>query len=153
MTKIFEDFFSEYQADMVSICLEYVDDKADKIYIYCAKEENTIYCDFFYKISGEIVDRNCLNDLNNGNVYNTSSDRQFTVLGILLEDMEKVSTVCSKYQQEIPTEIRLIYDVNSNQLQAQYNYDHVITGTELIPEHIFNQWFNQIKNEEAPASK
>lgn len=33
MTKIFEDFFSEYQADMVSICLEYVDDKADKIWL------------------------------------------------------------------------------------------------------------------------
>ena len=34
MGKIFEDYFSEYQADMVSICLEYVDWRADAIYIY-----------------------------------------------------------------------------------------------------------------------
>lgn len=36
MGKIFEDYFSEYQADMVSICLEYVDWRADAIYIYTA---------------------------------------------------------------------------------------------------------------------
>lgn len=35
---IFEDYFSELQADMVSICLEYVQGKADKIYIYAAFE-------------------------------------------------------------------------------------------------------------------
>ena len=33
MAKIFEDHFSELQADMVSICLEYVSGKADKIFI------------------------------------------------------------------------------------------------------------------------
>lgn len=34
MSKVFENYFSELQADMVSICLEYVDDRAEKIYIY-----------------------------------------------------------------------------------------------------------------------
>lgn len=33
MEKIFEDYFSELQADMVSICLEYVEDRAEKVYI------------------------------------------------------------------------------------------------------------------------
>ena len=33
MEKTFEDYFTEYQADMVSICLEYVDWHADVIYI------------------------------------------------------------------------------------------------------------------------
>ena len=41
MTKIFEDFFSEYQADMVSIGLEYVNEKADTVYIYCAMTRMT----------------------------------------------------------------------------------------------------------------
>ena len=48
MGKIFEDYFSEYQADMVSICLEYVDWRADAIYIYCSYESNTIYGDCFF---------------------------------------------------------------------------------------------------------
>ena len=33
-TEIFEDAFSAIQADMVQICLEYVDNRADKIFIY-----------------------------------------------------------------------------------------------------------------------
>ena len=31
--KMFEDYFTEIQSDMVSICLEYVENKADEIYI------------------------------------------------------------------------------------------------------------------------
>ena len=31
--KVFEDYFSELQSDMVSICLEYVDNEAEEIYI------------------------------------------------------------------------------------------------------------------------
>lgn len=33
MKNVFEEQFTEYQADMVSICLEYVDWRADAIYI------------------------------------------------------------------------------------------------------------------------
>ena len=47
MGKIFKDYFSEYQADMVSICLEYVNEQADMIYIYCSHESKTIHGDFF----------------------------------------------------------------------------------------------------------
>lgn len=35
MEKTFEDYFSEIQSDMVDICLEYVQDRADEVYIYC----------------------------------------------------------------------------------------------------------------------
>ena len=31
MGKVFEDYFSELQTDMVEICLEYVEDRAEKI--------------------------------------------------------------------------------------------------------------------------
>ncbi len=45
MKKMFEDYFTEFQENMVSICLEYVEDKAEKTYIYRAYEENSIYGD------------------------------------------------------------------------------------------------------------
>lgn len=39
MSKVFEDYFSELQADMVSICLEYVDNMAEKyIFIVLVKK-------------------------------------------------------------------------------------------------------------------
>lgn len=60
MGKVFEDYFSEFQADMISICLEYVFDRVNKIYIYCSYEEGLISNDFFYNINGEIVERHKL---------------------------------------------------------------------------------------------
>ena len=62
MNKVFEDYFSELQADMVSICLEYVFERANKIYIYCSYEEGLVSNDFFYNINGKIVERHKLND-------------------------------------------------------------------------------------------
>lgn len=34
VSKTFEDLFSELQTDMVAVCMEYVEDRADDIYIY-----------------------------------------------------------------------------------------------------------------------
>ena len=41
-TKVFEDYFTELQADMVSICMEYSEDSADMIYIYGSCEGNVM---------------------------------------------------------------------------------------------------------------
>lgn len=46
---------------MVSICLEYVDDIADKIYIYASYEENELSCDFFYCINGKTKAKHKIN--------------------------------------------------------------------------------------------
>ena len=54
MKEGFEQIFSDIQTDMVSICLEYVEKKADKIYIYASYEAKTISCDFFYSVNGKI---------------------------------------------------------------------------------------------------
>ena len=63
MEKMFEDYFSEIQADMVSICLEYVEKRAEKIYIYCSFENGMISSGFFYKVNSKIVKKNKLNDV------------------------------------------------------------------------------------------
>ena len=60
--KVFEDYFSELQADMVAICLEYVDNKADEIFIYCSYEPEMYAFDFFYRINGEIVQKHQMNE-------------------------------------------------------------------------------------------
>ena len=50
----FEKAFTEVQKDMVSTCLEYVDDKADKVYIYACNEEHEICCHFLFEIAGKV---------------------------------------------------------------------------------------------------
>ena len=36
MSKVFEDYFSELQADMGSIAVEYVENKAEQVFVYCS---------------------------------------------------------------------------------------------------------------------
>ena len=92
--KIFEDYFSEYQADMVSICLEYVDWRADAIYIYCSYESNTIYGDCFFEITKKVVKKHQLNDIKGkeeGFEYDVSEERQKALLNIILENIKKIT--------------------------------------------------------------
>ena len=53
MAKVFEDYFSEIQADMVYACMDYVDGKADKVYIYASREGRMISTDYFFEINGK----------------------------------------------------------------------------------------------------
>ena len=152
MGKVFEDYFSELQADMVSICLEYVDNRADRIYIYCSCEETIISSDFFYCIEGKIKERHELNEDNvnksNKYIYDTSSERQDMVLEILTEDIEKIKALCQRYNKEMPTEIKLIYDVQKNKLKAEYKYDLVYYNEPVkTADDIAMEWFEKIKSE------
>lgn len=152
MNKSFEDFFSELQADMVSICLEYAENKANKIYIYCSFEESMISSDFFYNINDKIVRKYKLNDAVNIGMnrfrYDTSVERQKGALNIINEDIEKIYRLCKEYKREIPTEIKLIYDVNKNSLKSEYKYD-LIYSTDSIKtaDDIAVEWFESIKME------
>lgn len=150
MTKVFEDYFSELQADMVDICLEYVEDKATKIYIYCSCEQGCISSDFFYNINGKIIERHRLNDAVDGGrfQYDVSSERQSAVLNIINEDIMKIQDLCQEYKREMPTEMKLEYDVNKNSLNAQYRYDLVYSNDpEKTDDDMENEWFEELKSQ------
>ncbi len=154
MGKVFEDYFSELQADMVSVCLEYVFERANKIYIYCSHEEGLVSNDFFYNINGKIVERHKLNDAlvnEEGNAnfsYDISVDRQKAVVKIINQNIKELIKLCRKYDREMPTEIKIVYDVQANKLAADYKYDLVHTNdSNKTASSIARIWFDQIKNE------
>lgn len=49
--KEFEEKFSELQSDMISICMEYAGDRADKVYVYASRELGVISSSYFYFIN------------------------------------------------------------------------------------------------------
>jgi hypothetical protein len=115
----FEDIFSELQADMISICMEYVEDRADKVYVYASCEEGIISSSFFYLINNKYVKSHKLNDaLENGEErYDVSAGRGFMVLDIINENTEKIKVLCKEYERDMPTEMKLIYDVRVGTLK------------------------------------
>lgn len=151
MGKVFEDGFSELQADMVSIALEYVENRAEKIYIYCSFEDGVLTSDVCYKINGKVVHRHKLNDaiLNNQPGYDVSIDRQKGLIRIINEDMGGVIKLCKEYQREMPMEIKLVYDVIANKLNADYGYDlYYSNHPTRTSNDVFEEWVKQIKEEE-----
>ncbi|MBL5804593.1 MULTISPECIES: immunity protein YezG family protein [Heyndrickxia] len=145
----FEDRFSELQADMISICMEYIEERADKVYVYASCEESTISSKYFYLINNKYVKPHKVNDaLANGDErYNVSSERQFMVLDILNEDIEKIKELCLDYEKDMPTEMKLIYDVKSGKFKAEYKYDLVYTNHETkTARQIADEWFDEIQN-------
>ncbi len=154
--KVFEDSFSELQADMVAICLEYVENKADEIFIYCSYEPKMYVFDFFYRIDGNIFHKHQLNDAENksgvaiNQIDDISKERQKAALKIGNQNLKLIKKVCEEFNKEMPTEIKLYYNVNQNSLKGKYKYDLVYSNDEnLLPDDIFDLWFEEIKSHNA----
>ena len=99
--KEFEDRFSELQADMISICMEYVEDRADKVYVYASREEGVISSSFFYLINNKYVKSHKVNDaLENGDErYDVSTERGFMVLDIMMKISKKLKNYAKNMKE------------------------------------------------------
>ena len=144
----FEDKFSELQADMISICMEFVEDRADKVYVYASCEESIISSRFFYLINNRYVKSHKVNDaLKEGEAkYDVSPERGFQVLGIINEDIERMKLLCKEYKKDMPTEMKLIYDVKSGRFKAEYKYELIYTNHDTkTARQIADEWFEEVK--------
>ena len=125
MAKVFEDYFSEALTDMIDICAEYADYRADKVFVYCMNENGTSTAQFFFQYNGYIADLLRINNvLRPGeSPIDTSPDVQGQVLNILFQDQEKIEKACKQFGREIPTEIFLTYDANTKAFDAKCSYE------------------------------
>ncbi len=142
--KLFEDYFSELQADMVSICLEYVNEQAEEIYIYCSYEDDTYSTGFFYKINGKMVKRHKISEELPD--CDDSRDMQRRVLRILMDDLEKLQGICKEYDKPMPCEMKLTYNVVVNRLDTKCKYEPVYSfKNDLTADDIEKAWFKELE--------
>ncbi|MFD0898257.1 immunity protein YezG family protein [Loigolactobacillus binensis] len=145
MAQVFEDEFGKIQVDMVSICREYVSDRADKIYIYGTAEDNQYYCSFFYNINGVLLKKHKVNEqLDNVDV---SENMQMQVNHILVDDLLEIEKAAKKYERKMPTELKLIYDVKKNNLDADFRYDKVLEKNDMAGFEMADRWFDEFCKE------
>ncbi len=147
MGKEFESYFTELQTDMVAICLEYVNHKADNIYIYCSYEPQVYVFDVFFHINGQVVHKGQLNNLKSKYFYDDSRKRQRAMLRLGNKNLQLIHKKSDDFNREMPTEMKLYYDVKKNSLTAKYKYDLVYSNDDkLLPDNIFDEWFEEVKN-------
>ena len=144
----FEDKFMEVQVSMISLAMEYVQNQAEKVYIYCISEEALLSFDVFYKINGIVTKMHAVNEIINKKV-DTSKNMMVAVQRFGLEDIQKMLDVCQEYDHEHPTEMWLIYDAQKNSLDSRYSYEgRYDKDEELIPRLEFEKWFEEVKVQE-----
>ncbi|EMR07146.1 hypothetical protein C772_00791 [Bhargavaea cecembensis DSE10] len=134
---------------MVAVCLEYVENRPDDIYIYCSYEPEMYSFDVFFRINGKTVRKNKLNDAVSNEQYDVELDRQRALLHNGNENLKQIHAKCKEFGRDMPTEIKLHYDVKKNKLEGSYNYELVYSNdNERLPDHIFGAWFNEVKSHE-----
>ena len=142
----FEDKFMEVQASMVSLAMEYVQDQADKIYIY-AIADSLYSFNLFYEIKGNVVHKHLVN-----NFLPDDSQVDIGLQSILLregiKDVENMIRSCQEYNREHPTEMWLIYDAQKNSLDSRYSYEgRYNKDEELLPRLEFEKWFEEVQGQ------
>ena len=143
---IFEDQLMEIQSDMISLSLEYVENKAEIVYIYVVLEDGLVSFDVFYKIGGFISEKSHVNEYLSEKI-NDSDDIQFSLLEYGIEDAEKIEVLFKENSKEVPTEIRLVYDVKNNSLKSNYIYDAMYEKNEdLSVSDVFEAWIQEEKS-------
>lgn len=116
MKENFEDKFMEIQRGLISLCLEVTDGRIDKIFAYASIEKKSTMFNAFFEKDGNIVTMNQLN-----------IDRETTMkfLKIGTTDLQKIRQIYEQNEIQIPTEIKMYYDVKTGKYSADYKYDEV----------------------------
>ena len=146
MNRVFEDQLMDIQSDVISLSLEYVENKAETVYIYVVLEDGLVSFDVFYKIGGFISEKSDVNEYLSEKI-NDSDDIQFSLLEYGIEDAEKIEVLFEENSKEVPTEIRLVYDVKNNSLKSNYIYDAMYEKNEdLSVSDVFEAWIQEEKS-------
>ena len=133
----FEDEFMDLQTQLISLCLEVVEGKADKVYAYASIEEKSQSFNAFFEIDGEVKS---ISDLD------ISEDLMDQCLLLGIDDLMKIRELCERHNRERPTEIRMHYNVKNGEFDADYEYEEVCSAkTGLTAHQVFYDWFDKVK--------
>jgi hypothetical protein len=76
-------------------------------------------------------------------------DRQKVVVKISNQDIKEMIKSRKEHDREMPTEIKMIYDVKTNKLTADYKYELVHTNdSNKTASAVARLWFEQVKKED-----
>ena len=143
----YEDKFMEVQVSMISLAMEYVQNQADKIFIY-AIADSLYSFNLFYEIKGNIVHKHLVNDYLPKDSH-VDISLQTALLKEGVKDVEAMIDICQEYDREHPTEMWLIYDAKKNSLDSRYSYEgRYDKDEELLPRLEFEKWFEEVKSKQ-----
>ena len=156
MSETFESSMQEILESMLSVCLEYGENRVDGVYLYGAAEAGTSSADVFYEIGSGVYRIHELNDspaARNGQQFDVSDDRGFALLNLLLDDFDRLVELHEGHERKPPTQLKAHLDVVTGKLSIKFSHDPHFSSTEdLLPSHLFEAWLQEVK-EDFPNSR
>ncbi|MBN5049670.1 hypothetical protein JY456_04855 [Stenotrophomonas maltophilia] len=151
MRKTFEESLQDILQSMLSVCLAFIGEKADAVYLHCSVEEGMSSADVFFDINGALRQTHELDTADVG--ADTFDERLSSLLGCLLDDLDRLTELHEDNGPEPPTEMRLRYDVAPNNLSASFSYERKFSNTEmLLPFDLFDAWYEEVKSQRQHAA-
>ena len=111
----FEDTFMDIQAGLIALCMEVTDGQVEKVYAYASIQKDSQMFNAFFEKSGKIVTLKQMG---------ITPDLAMQFLEVGTEDLDKIRELCIENEMPVPTEMKMYYDVKSNQYHADYRYDN-----------------------------
>ena len=136
MDRVFEDEFMEAQSRIISLCVEFAGNRADKVYAYGSIEESSISFNAFFEIDDEIKTTNKIT---------ADPDAIWDFLDLGEADLENIKQICIHYGKPVPTELKMIYDCKNGKIDTKYKYESIAsakTGTDSS--EIFMKWLEEV---------
>ena len=141
MGKTFEDEFMDIQSDLISLCLEFADGKADKIFAFAEISKYCLSFNAYFRHEGVIKH---IAQMAQAMSQGYSYVDQFFDIGI--SDLKKILEVCERYNREIPAEMKMYYDVKTGRFNAEYRYEKDIPQSEdYYADKTFDEWEKELK--------
>lgn len=141
----YEQEVTNCEIEMLRSAQKYVNNEADTIFIHCVYNNTSMSIDYFYRFKLKILHPADINQADNVSLdhFDVSKERQELVLKDLTAAMVRMVAAAKKFEKKMPAEIRLTYDMKSNQLIPQYSYD-IIDANYFSRSH--QDWFYFITN-------
>ena len=131
----FNNCFSEILSDMVYLVLEYCTKSVEKIFIHCSNEGNCISSNVFFQKDGKELKRSQFNEI--------SELEQKQIIHSINEKIISLRELCVDNKKQVPTEIKLIYEIETKHLISDFCYQNLYSDSEnLVVQDIFDNWFN-----------
>ena len=135
MSKSFEDELMELQSEMISLGMDVTRGKADYIFIYCSNERGCSFFNAFFAINGKLTE---LHELE-------APERiQWRFLDLGQAELNKLDALGAKHNVQVPTEMKMGYQVGTGKFKATYKYEPVCVGG-VMSEDVYERWMAQVK--------
>ena len=112
---MFEDIFGQLIGEIVTCCLEYLNNMADDIYVYMNFLDDDVFSDFCFSINDISIDKYFISN----EIY---MDGVFNIENYIHEKSKEIKCAFKKFNKNIPLEIKITYNTLINKLSIDNNY-------------------------------